>query len=175
MLRQEVRRRPECSELTIASAGVDARFGYPAATGSQRMAVEMGLSLADHRSQPVSHVDLASVGLILTMTRSQSLVVSSAGDGLAPRIFAVRELVRALDRLPLDTREELLGPLRCGADRLAWKTTLANSHRPNTRFRPSMDVPDPIGGDHREFQRLAEEFQGVSRVLAASLFGPASA
>ena len=174
LLRQQAHRRQGGDRLTIASAGIDARFGDPAATGSQRVAVEMGLSLADHRSQPVSYVDLAAPRLIVTMTRRQRHLMSSAADGLAPRVFAVRELVRALDRMPqLDTREQLLGRARCSADRLVWKTTLANVYRPNTRFRPSIDIPDPIGGDHRTFQRLGAEFRVVATTLADHLFGPA--
>lgn len=175
LLRHAAGLRPQGRSISIASAGVDARIGDPAATGSQAVAKLLGLSLAQHRSQPLHLVDLDATKLILTMTRRQRRIVTSTSRTDSTRVFAVREFHQALDRMLLAPSSPALSAATDGAhDRLHRLVHLADSQRRSPRLRWYQDVPDPMGHDHRTYEQLAEEFHALSAKFALLLFGPAT-
>ncbi len=62
---------------SFASAGLNAVEGLPASVSSQEYALSRGLSLAGHRSQPVSRKLLAEAAWFIGMTRSHAGIFRS--------------------------------------------------------------------------------------------------
>jgi protein-tyrosine phosphatase len=60
------------------SAGLAASPGSPPSPESAELVAEMGLSLADHRSQPLSDQMLKHADLLLAMTRSHLQAMAQA-------------------------------------------------------------------------------------------------
>jgi protein-tyrosine-phosphatase len=58
------------SGSVFLSAGLLAASGQPASAGALQVAEEMGLSLDDHRSRPLTHELLEGVDWVICMTRS---------------------------------------------------------------------------------------------------------
>ncbi len=67
--------------LSFVSAGLDAVSGLPASGSSTQYATSRGLSLADHRSQPVSADLLASTAWVIGMSRSHAAIFRSRYRG----------------------------------------------------------------------------------------------
>jgi tRNAThr (cytosine32-N3)-methyltransferase len=67
------------ARAVVESAGTGAATGDAASDGAVRAMRRRGLSLAEHRSRPLSAVDLASVDWVLTMSARHSAAVLAAG------------------------------------------------------------------------------------------------
>ena len=154
--------------VTVGSAGTDARAGDPAAEGSRRVAARWGLSLDQHRATPARFVTLDDVALVVTMTRRQRKVIAAHRPELAPRTFALRELLAAVDAI-----EGAPPPPNTPRDRITAVVASADSQRPRSRLRRHLDVPDPSGGDQRVYDTLGDEFAAAAAWLADPLFGSA--
>lgn len=150
----------------MGSAGTDARTGEPAADGSRRVAARWGSSLDDHRATAARFVRLDDVALVITMTRRQRKIVVAHRPSLSPRTFALRELLAAIDAF----EDDLQRP-ESPRERIMATVAAADAHRPRSRFRRYLDIPDPAGGDQREYDALGEEFQDAAGRLAEALFG----
>ena len=172
LLRSAAARRGQ-HELTIASAGVDARVGDPAATGSRQVAQALGLSLDGHRSMPVTMVEAAGASLVIAMSRAQRTYVQRRYPDLSERTFTLRELLTLLDRAQSDgslpAAEEATSP--GSRERLRAVAAAAHTHRP-VRGRRRLDVPDPIGAPQDAYDAMAEEFVDAADALGEVLFGP---
>jgi protein-tyrosine-phosphatase len=175
-LRLEADRRLQPGMAVIGSAGVDARFGDGAASGSRRVAEWWGVSLDGHLAQPTMYVPLRSVPLIIAMTRRHVRALIARDPGVAATTFTLTELLGCVEKSPGDSalsaatvtnRERLRA-------RIELTARLADGHRPALRtWRRSLDVPDPIGGSQADYDRLGERFTAAGEVLADVLFGPA--
>lgn len=62
---------------SFCSAGLEALAGLPASRSSVAYAAQLGLSLADHRSQPVTPALLADTAWVIGMTRSHAAIFRS--------------------------------------------------------------------------------------------------
>ena len=173
LLQSHVDRRLGEGRTLVGSAGVAARIGDPAATGSRMVAEDWGLSLDDHRSQPLPYVPLDEVSLVVAMTRHHAREVASKHSH-PERVFVLRELVALAALLLGDgTIDEIAAAASGPQDRLVRVVTEADQRRSRRRLRRRYDVPDPIGGDKEVYAALGEEFAEAGEVLADALFGPA--
>lgn len=166
LLQDHADRRLGRGTLTVGSAGTDARAGDPPAEGSRRVAARWGLSLDQHRATPARFVTLDDVALVVTMTRRHRKVITSHRPELAPRTFALRELLAAIDAIDKEP------PAADPRDRIRGVVAAADARRPHSRFRRHLDVPDPVGGDQQVYDALGEEFAAAAERLADALFGP---
>jgi protein-tyrosine phosphatase len=161
--------------VEVGSAGTAALYGQPAAPGSRKVAAGWGLSLEGHRAVPVTHHDLATIPLILTMELAQRRDLTSRSPGLTDRCFTVPELARIV-RGHLE--ERALHGLPPGGDgpraRIAAVAALAAARRPRLLTRRRGDVPDPIGADQPTYDALGERFAADAEAIGAVLFGPIS-
>jgi protein-tyrosine phosphatase len=126
--------------VRVASAGVRARDGWPAAEESQRLAAERRLDLAHHRSLPATPDLIARADLVLTMSESIRDLASPLAPRAAAKVFTLREFVRLTGHLdPTEGSGAPDGPL-------AWLRDQAHLARPLAR-RPTdtEDVADPMG------------------------------
>jgi protein-tyrosine phosphatase len=159
--------------VTVASAGTDAGVGEPAAEGSRRLAVNLGLALDDHRSMPVMTVPLDGTSLVVAMSRGHRDYVRRRYPDLAGCTFTLRELTVLLDRAAADGAlgEAVAGTGAGTRERLVAVAAVAHAHRP-VRGRRRLDVPDPIGADAAAYEAMGEEFLAACDVFAEPLFGP---
>lgn len=81
------------SEWIIASAGVYAQPGLPAAQNTLLVLRQRGIDWSAHRSQGVNRELLEKFGLILTMEQGQKEALQAAYPRLAPRINLLTEMV----------------------------------------------------------------------------------
>jgi protein-tyrosine phosphatase len=159
--------------VEVGSAGTLALYGQPAARGSCEVGARWGLSLEDHRAMPVSYHDLATLALVLTMEGAHRRELTSRAPALGDRCFTVLELVAIVTgHVDAGDLDALPDPAADPRARLEAVAALAHAHRPRWRRRRRMDIPDPIGGDTQVFDRLADELEEVTSVLAPALFGP---
>ena len=66
-------------DVTVASAGTNARSGTPASEGSYLVALERGLDLSAHRATALTIDLVRQADLILTMGRSHATAVMAMG------------------------------------------------------------------------------------------------
>jgi protein-tyrosine-phosphatase len=174
-LRLEADRRLGAGMVVVGSAGIDARFGDGAASGSRRVVERWGASLDGHLAQPTMYVPIQSVPLVITMTRRHLRALVARHPGAAATTFTVAELVGCVETLQRDNRLPAATvtsrpQLRA---RIELTARLANGHRPAFRsLRRSLDIPDPIGGSQADYDRLGERFAAAGEILADALFGP---
>jgi protein-tyrosine-phosphatase len=76
----------------IASAGVYAQPGYPAAYYTLEVLNERGIGLGDHRSKPISSELMDQYNLILTMEQGQKEALRLAFPQHARKIFLLSEM-----------------------------------------------------------------------------------
>ena len=79
-------------EWQVASAGTWAEAGLPASSGAGAAMAERGLSLAAHRSQPVTGDLLARQDLILVMGMGQAEAIRAEFPGVASRVHLLSSL-----------------------------------------------------------------------------------
>jgi protein-tyrosine phosphatase len=141
--------------VRVASAGVRARDGYPAAEESQRLATERGLDLGHHRSLPATPDLIARADLVLTMSESIRDLASPLAPRAAAKVFTLREFVRLTDHLTEHLDAHLDAPAATHPEgALGWLRDEAHLARP-VAHRPSSteDVADPMG---RSWDRWVE-------------------
>lgn len=80
------------SSWQIASAGVYAQPGYPAAYFTLEVLNERGIELRDHRSKPVSPELMDRFNLVLTMEQGQKEALRLAFPQHARKIFLLSEM-----------------------------------------------------------------------------------
>ena len=105
-LRLEAVARGLDGAVEVTSAGVEALWGQPAATGSRVVAQRWGVDLGGHHSRPWLHVEPAAHDLVLTMERVHTRGVVRTVPELEGRVFTAPELAHILadphvvERLP---------------------------------------------------------------------------
>ena len=194
-LQAEADRRVGAGTVNIASAGMSARFGDPAAEGSKRVAASWGLSLEDHASLPIMYAPFATAPVNLVMSRDHLRALLARNPEVAPRTFTVPELVVCIQRLETERRLPRFDPralvdeaasggtehdhrsAKALRQALRWHLSkvvaLADARRPSGfRRRRHLDIPDPLGEGPGEFDALGERFAADARFIAEALFGP---
>lgn len=89
LLDAHVRHRGLTDEVTVDSAGVQARPGIAAAEESQLLAAQAGMDLSRHRSRHLDEVAPAQADLVLTMSTRQRDHLGLREPGLGPRVFTL--------------------------------------------------------------------------------------
>ena len=191
----EAARRVGAGTVNIASAGMSARFGDPAAEGSKRVAAGWGLSLEDHASLPIMYAPFATAPVNLVMSRDHLRALLARNPEVAPRTFTVPEFVGCIRRLETEGRLPRFDPRALvdetasgatGGDHrsaealrqaLRWHLSkvvaLADARRPSgLRRRRHLDVPDPLREGPGQFEALGERFEADAVSIADALFGP---
>jgi protein-tyrosine phosphatase len=171
MLRSAAQDRLGPDTIEVGSAGTEARFGEAAALGAQRLAEERGLTLDGHRSRPLTYVRATDPELVLTMTRAHARAVARWRPALASRTFLLRELVAVVSSAETSDSAREAEDDATGLARFHASVRDAHGTRPRRSPR-RYDVPDPVNGRERAFQRMAQEFDRATPILADALFGP---
>jgi protein-tyrosine phosphatase len=141
------------SSVEVASAGVRARDGYPAAEFARKLAEQRDLDLSTHRSQPITSELVAGADLVLTMSERQRDTCASLAARSADRVYTVKELVRLLDAV--DTSQASPDP----AARLAWSREQAHLARPRAApAKDTEDVADPIRSPWPDWEAMGRTF-----------------
>jgi protein-tyrosine phosphatase len=173
-LQLEADQRAGPAAVTVASAGIEALFGEPAAESSRVVCAGWERSLDGHRATPVAHHDLAELPLVLTMELAHRRDLVRREPSLTARSFTLRELVAIVSgRLPADAAQRLsVGVPTDVRARILAAASLAHQYRPFRLSRRRADVPDPIGAGQPVYDQLGEEFTAAAATIAPVLFGP---
>jgi protein-tyrosine phosphatase len=161
--------------VEVASAGIAALYGEPAAGGSSTVCARWGVSLEGHRATPTSHHAMAEIPLVLTMELAHRRDLVSRQPLLATRTFTVREFAAIVtSRLPAGSCDRLppldLAEVR---GRLLAVARLGDVHRPRWLSRGRADVPDPIGAGQDVYDELGAAFTETAATIGPVLFGHA--
>jgi protein-tyrosine-phosphatase len=81
------------SDWRIASAGVFAAPGYPAAQNTLVVLRQKGIDLGDHRSTQITLEMMQNFKLILTMERGQKEALQAAFPGFAQKVYLISEMI----------------------------------------------------------------------------------
>jgi len=124
----QIAQRPDAKRWRVASAGVWAMDGSPAARYTQAVVEKRGFDLSSHRAQGVSRELLRRYDLILTMERGHKEALQAEFPGLANRIYVITEMVDCRGDIadPMggavidyeDTARELEGILTLGMEKI---------------------------------------------------------
>jgi len=84
---------PQSSEWQIASAGVCAPVGYPAAQNTLALLRQRGIDLSQHRSAQVTLEMVKNYNLVLTMERGQKEAIQIAFPEQAQKVYLLTEMI----------------------------------------------------------------------------------
>jgi protein-tyrosine-phosphatase len=84
---------PSTDDWQIASAGIFATSGYPAAQNTLDLLKQKGLDLSRHRSCPITREMVQHHNLILTMERGQKEALQIGFPEYAQKIFLLSEMI----------------------------------------------------------------------------------
>lgn len=167
LLRGYVRAAGADDEVVVASAGVRARPGLPAADSSVEIARAWGLDLSGHRSQPVTDDLLVGSDLIVTMSVRQRDLLGPRAPRLARKLFTLGELSRLVTAVEVED----LGPGTPG-ERLRVLAGRAHDQRPlSAPPDEGEDVADPFGGPHDGYVVMANELLRLLEPITTPVFG----
>jgi protein-tyrosine-phosphatase len=84
---------PEAKDWQIASAGIYAPLGYPAAQNTLAVLKHRGIDLSQHRSAQITREMVEAYNLILTMERGQKEALQMAFPQQANKVYLMTEMV----------------------------------------------------------------------------------
>lgn len=149
--------------IDVASAGFLAG-GVPPPEPVVAVMASVGIDVSAHRSWTVDDKSVAAGDLIVAMTRQHVVDLVSEFPAAWPRTFTAAEVIRRGRLNGPPTEKESLRP---------WAERLSE-----TRTRTDLlgekvadDVPDPIGGRRKDFERVRDQLQSWAAQLAELLAG----
>jgi protein-tyrosine-phosphatase len=158
-----LRRRvsPVRPPVAVASAGF-VSAGVPAPPEVLAVMAALGLDLSDHRSRLVTPELVAAAGLVVAMARQHVLDLAVLIPDAWDRCFTFTDLLR---------RAELVGPRWPGEDLRRWAQRVSGDRtRASLVTLPiSDDVPDPMGGYPKDYQRARDDLAVMTARLSALL------
>lgn len=149
--------------VTVASAGLDALEGAPAARGSVAAMRRAGIELEGHRARRADDDLVDAADLVLTMEADQVARLVAGRPDRFERVLSIGELVD-LAAAHGGRRDQPLGD---------WLAQLAQSRSASEVLsRTDRDVADPIGRSRAAFRRCAVELAEHCEAVADALWGP---
>lgn len=99
LIRHALAAEPEpLRSLGVESAGISALAGYPAAANADQTLRKVGLSLANHRSAPLTQEMLDRAFAVFCMTEAHRAVIEVQFERPPERLFLLREFVPTGER-----------------------------------------------------------------------------
>jgi protein-tyrosine phosphatase len=153
-------------EAVVSSTGILFE-GKPATDHGVAVMADRGIDTSRHRSRKLRAEMVARADLVIGMAREHVAEALAFGPDIWERAFTLKEIVRLGEE---DGGREPGEPLEQWLARLH-EARLGDGRRPTDLFAPSDDddVPDPIGGPRRSYQRTAEELDDLTARLARLL------
>ena len=166
LLRGHVHERGLSNQVLVASAGVQARTGYPAADSSVQLALQWGVDLSGHRSQPASPALTQDADLVITMSERQRDWLGRSVAGLHARCFTFKELARLVNDIDPATLPS------SGPARIQQAVAQAHHRRPVSIAPPDKEsIADPYGGTHEGYVAMANELVRLAAHVMPILLG----
>jgi protein-tyrosine-phosphatase len=151
------------SDIGVGSAGT-AGNGTPPPDHAVRVMADAGLVIAGRPSRPVEVADLEAADLVIAMTRQQLVDVATRHPSALERSFPFLDLVdrarRSGGRLPDESVRHWARRMSTGRDRSSI-----------LKLPSSVDIPDPMGGRLRDFERTFAVLDDLTAELAGYLQG----
>lgn len=153
--------RPKSPGLQVSSAGTIGD-GTPPPDGAVRAMAEIGLDIAGRPSRPLDTDEMTGTDLIVVMAREHLIEVGTRHPPALDRSFTFVDLLRRAGEAGGPTPTESLAE---------WARRMSAGRTPQRILTaPSADdIPDPMGGDARDFERAARLLDRLTTELAAVL------
>lgn len=151
---------PACG-IAVSSAGTIGD-GTPPPEEAVRAMADAALDIAGRPSRRVAAEEVAGADLIVTMARDHLLEVATLHPPALERAFTFRDLLRRADqasgRLPSESVAQ-------------WARRMSAGRTPQKILTlPSTDdIPDPMGGEARDYERTARLLDDLTARLAGLL------
>lgn len=150
--------------VEVKSAGVAALAGQPMSRHAAEVLKNKGVDAAQFRSTEVTEALVLWADAILTMTSQHKRHVLELHPSAVEKTFALKEFAGADSETAAlhRERETLIAELQV---RMALQQPIQAAERDRLyeleRRLPSLDIPDPIGGDRRQYERTAAEIEAA--------------
>jgi protein-tyrosine phosphatase len=154
------------SPIIVLSAGfLDS--GVPAPEPILEAMQSVGIDVSDHRSVSVDRDLATGADLIIGMARQHVIDLVTEVPEVWPRSFTAAELLR---------RARHIGPPRDRESLRAWAERLSAGRERTDLLGEKVadDVPDPIGGSRRDYERVRDLLAGWAAELGGLLVGDSS-
>ena len=158
---------PSDGGITVSSAGT-VGDGTPPPDHAARVMADMRLDIAGRPSRPLDEEVLAGADLIVTMARDHVLAVATTHPPALDRTFTLADLLRRAGQAggPLPSESLAQWARRMSAGRTPQKILTSPT---------SDDIPDPMGGEARDYERTAKLLDRLTTELASVLGAPPEA
>ncbi len=165
ILRRELSRVGVAAGVSSAGLGED---GQPAAFGAVRALRRRGLDLREHVSRHVTPDMVHAASLVVGLERRHVRELVVMAPDVWPLTFTLKELVR---------RGELAGPRRPSESAEQWLERVHSGRKREELIgeSPHDDVDDPMGGASADYERTADELDGLLTQLVNLLAGDPAA
>jgi protein-tyrosine-phosphatase len=152
------------SPVTVGSAGFVSE-GQPVPAEVRDTMWAVGLDLVDHRSRPVTPSMLLDADLVIGMARHHVIDLALLTPAAWDRCFTFADVLR---------RGKSAGPRRPSESVRRWAQRISGDRtRASLVGLPvSEDIPDPMGGRPRDYERARDDLAEMTARLAA-LVSPA--
>jgi protein-tyrosine phosphatase len=149
------------SRLTVSSAGFRGD-GVPPPEHAVESLRSVGVDISAHRSQPVGPRLLDSAQLVVAMARQHLFDLATSDPPAWRRCFTFAEVL---------SRGEDTGPRRHPETLDSWVGRVSSGRTRSSLLLLSLgdDVPDPIGQDRGEFDRVRDLLERMTSRLASLL------
>jgi protein-tyrosine-phosphatase len=143
--------------LAIASAGFVSE-GLPAPPEVFDAMSAVGLDLADHRSRVVTNGRVEAADLVVGMSRQHVIDLAVLSPGVWDRCFTFTDLLR---------RGESARPRLAAEGVREWARRIAGDRTRASLFALplSEDVPDPMGGRPKDYERARDDLTRMTARL----------
>lgn len=135
-----------CNEVQVASAGIWAVPGEPATEQAIAVSETHGIDISSHRSSTLTVDELEAADLVLAMTSLHSQEIASVVPEARLKTMLLKEIA-----------ETQMAPVWPDATPEEKAEALLSGTRP--RWRPKLDVADPIGRPMRMYERCFADLQ----------------
>lgn len=165
LLRRELVRRFGAAAPDVSSAGTIAWDGNPATPETVIAARERGVEIQGHRARGLTRAMVDEADLVLCMAAEHRRSVIDASPAAADRTFALKELVRLLDQIPVDGTglPDELGERVKGAAEVRADGFAGNPY--------DEGIADPLGQPMAAYRGVAWELDELIGRLDVGLFG----
>jgi len=159
LLRRDI--KALAAPVEVISGGL-IEWDQPVDPQAAAVMAERGVDISEHRSQPVSTLDLHAVDLVITMTREHAREVVLGLPEVYPRTFTVKDFARRVD----------LGPVGEPGEDLRTRASALSSGRALSSLMGSSeedDVADPYGLTQMHFEATADLLSALSERISLAL------
>lgn len=162
--------RREVNALVLSAGTLNG--GFPAATGSVRVARELGLDLSAHRSRQLNRAMIDAADVVVTMESEHVLDIATLAPGAQAWSLTAKELSNRAELVAAHQGVAAHPGSSLTPDELQDWVRSAGMRPLEALLAEDLDVEDPIGRSVRAFRQTADELDRLLDTIFDAWFGP---